>query len=161
MAVDYFLKIDGIKGESKDSKHAGEIELDSWSWGESQQGTFASGTGGGAGKVSMQDFHFTMKNNVASPQLFFSCASGKHIKEATLFARKAGEKPQEYLQIKLTDVLVSSYNTGGAGHPGELPVDSVSLNFAKIEFAYAPQGPDGQLQAATKAGWSLKENVKV
>src|ERR1700753_4105926 len=81
-AVDYFLKIDGIEGESKDSKHKGEIDLDSWSWGANQSGTYHGGGGGGAGKVAMQDFHFVMKINKASPKLMLACASGEHIKKA-------------------------------------------------------------------------------
>src|SRR5450759_933279 len=89
MAVDYFLKIDGIKGESHDSKHKDEIDLVSWSWGETQTGSHAAGGGGGSGKVSMQDFHFVMHANLASPKLLLACANGEHIKEASLVCRKA------------------------------------------------------------------------
>ena len=78
MATDYFLKIDGIEGESQDSKHKNEIHLESWSWGEQQMGTHSAGGGGGAGKVSMNDFSFAMKVNKASPKLLLSCASGAH-----------------------------------------------------------------------------------
>lgn len=95
-AVDYFLKLDGIKGESQDSKHKDEIDVESWSWGETQSGTHAGGGGGGAGKVSMQDFHFVMKVNKSSPKLLQACASGEHIKEALLTCRKAGKEQQEY-----------------------------------------------------------------
>src|SRR5213593_2324488 len=83
-AVDYFLKLDGIEGESQDAKHKGEIDLESWSWGETQTGTMHAGGGGGAGKVQMQDFHFVMKVNKSSPKLMLACASGEHIKSATL-----------------------------------------------------------------------------
>src|SRR5215475_16166286 len=115
-AVDYFLKIDGIEGESQDSKHKGEIDLESWSWGESQTGTHSAGGGGGAGKVSMQDFHFVMKVNRASPELMLACAEGRHIKEATLICRKAGKEQQEVFCVKMTDLLVSGFQTGGSGH---------------------------------------------
>ena len=117
-AVDYFLKLDGIKGESQDSKHKDEIDLESWSWGETQTGTFSGGGGGGAGKVSMQDFQFVMKVNTASPKLLKACASGEHIKNAVLTCRKAGKEQQEFLKIILSDVLVSSYHTGGSGNGG-------------------------------------------
>jgi type VI secretion system secreted protein Hcp len=160
MAVDIFLKIDGIKGESQDSKHKDEIEIASYSFGENQTGTFASGAGGGAGKVSMQDFHFTTHVNKASPSLFFACASGSHIKEGLLTVRKAGGDQQEYLKIKLTDILVSSYQAG-ASHGSEVPTDQFSLNFSKIEFSYAPQNAKGQLEAALTSGWNLKENKKI
>lgn len=160
MAVDIFLKIDGIKGESQDSKHKDEIEILSYSFGESQTGTFASAGGGGAGKVSMQDFHFTTPVNKASPGLFFACASGSHIKEGLLTVRKAGGDQQEYLKIKLTDILVSSYQVG-ASHGSEVPTDQFSLNFSKIEYSYAPQNAKGQLEAADTKGWNLKENKKI
>ena len=160
--VDYFLKIDGIKGESKDDKHKDQIDLESWSWGETQSGTFSGGGGGGAGKVSMQDFHFVMKMNKASPALFFACASGKHIKDATLYCRKAGESQQEFLEVKMSDILVSSYQTGGSAHGEIVPTDQISLNFAKIEFAYGEQDAKGKVASlGDKAGWNLKENKKV
>ena len=159
-AVDYFLKIDGIKGESKDDKHKDEIDLESWSWGETNAGTHAAGGGGGAGKVQMQDFHFTMKINKSTPELFLACATGKHIKEATLTCRKAGTDQQEYLKIKFSDLLVSSFQTGGS--TGDVvPTEQISLNFSKIEYEYKPQKPDGTLDAAVKAGYDLKLNKKV
>lgn len=156
--VDYFLKIDGIEGESQDSKHKGEIDLESWSWGEQQSGTHAAGGGGGAGKVRMQDFHFTMKVNKASPKFMLACANGEHIKKAVLVARKAGKDQQEYLKITLSDLLVSSYQTGGSGHNGVLPSDQISLNFSKIEFEYKEQKEDGTLGGTTKGTYDVKAN---
>jgi type VI secretion system secreted protein Hcp len=157
-AVDYFLKLDGIEGESHDAKHKGEIDLESWSWGESQSGTHSAGGGGGAGKVAMQDFHFVMKINKASPKLFLLCANGQHIKKAVLTCRKAGKDQQEFLKIEFTDLLVSSYQTGGSGHSDILPTDQISLNFAKIEYTYKQQNPDGTLGGPVQAGWDLKQN---
>jgi type VI secretion system secreted protein Hcp len=160
-SVDYFLKIEGIPGESSDAKHKGEIDVQSWSWGESQSGTHAHGGGGGAGKVSMQDFHFTMHVNKASPKLFLACATGEHLKSAELVCRKAGKDQQEFLKYKLTDCLVSSFQTGGSGGSDIIPVDQISLNFSKLEIEYKPQKADGTLDAAAKAGWNLKENKVV
>jgi len=160
-AVDYFLKLDGIEGESMDSKHKGEIDLESWSWGESQTGTFSAGGGGGAGKVAMQDFHFVMKVNKASPKLLLICANGQHIKKAVLTCRKAGKDQQEFLKITFTDLLVSSYQTGGSGHADILPTDQISLNFAKIEYEYKEQKADGSLGGTTKAGWDVKQMIPV
>jgi type VI secretion system secreted protein Hcp len=160
-AVDYFLKLDGVDGESHDSKHKGSIDLESWSWGEAQSGTHAGGGGGGAGKVHMQDFHFVMKINKASPKLMLACASGEHIKSAVLTCRKAGKDQQEFLTVKMSDLLVSSYQTGGSGHGDIVPTDQISLNYSKIEFEYKPQKPDGSLDSPVKAGWNLKENKKV
>lgn len=160
-AVDYFLKIEGIEGESGDEKHKNEIELESWSFGESQVGTMSHGGGGGAGKVQMQDFHFVMRINKASPKLFLACATGEHIKKSVLVCRKAGKEQQEFLKVTFSDALISSFQTGGSGDSSVLPMDQISLNFAKIEYEYKPQKADGTLDAVVKAGYDLKKNVKV
>jgi type VI secretion system secreted protein Hcp len=160
MAVDMFLKIDGIKGESRDSRHKDEIEILSYSWGLSQSGTMAFGGGGGAGKVQFQDFHFTNVVSKASPSLFLKCATGEHIKEATLTVRKAGGEQQDFLIIKLNDALVSSYQSDGSSGDN-LPTDSVSINYAKIEYTYKEQKEDGSLGGEVSAGWDLKANKKV
>jgi type VI secretion system secreted protein Hcp len=157
MAIDYFLRIDGVSGESVDSKHKGEIDVESWSWGEATPPPPGGGGGHGAGKVQMQDLHFTTKVSKASPVLMLACASGKHFKSAILTARKAGKEQQEFLTLSLSDVLVSAYQTGGAG--GEIvPGDSISLNFSKIQMDYRPQRPDGSLDKSIKAGWDVKQN---
>lgn len=158
--VDFFLKIDGIPGESHDAKHKDEIDVSSWSWGESNSGSMHGGGGGGAGKVNMQDFHFTMKVNKSTPKLLLACAGGDHIKKAVFIARKAGKDQQEYLKITFSDILVSSYQMGGSG--GDIEgSESCSLNFAKVEYEYKPQKADGSLDGAITAGWDLKKNVKV
>jgi type VI secretion system secreted protein Hcp len=156
-AVDYFLKIDGIAGESRDAKHKGEIDLESFSWAEVNTG--AHGGGGGAGKVEIQDLHVVMKMNKASPLLLLACAAGQHLKEAVLTARKAGKGQLEFLVFKFTDLLVSSYQTSGS--TGLAPTDHVSFNFGRIEVEYRPQKPDGSLDAAVKTGWDVKQNKPV
>src|SRR5262249_6932412 len=160
-AVDYFLKIDGIEGESHDHKHKNEIHIDSFSWSEKQSGTHMMGGGGGAGKVAMGDFHFTMKVNKSSPKLMLACACGEHIKEATLSCRKAGGKAEGFYRIVLSDILVSSYQTAGSGHGDLIPHDQITLNYSKIEFEYKEQKADGSMGAPTKAGWNAKENKPV
>ena len=157
MAVDYFLKIKDIEGESEDAKHKGEIELESWSWGESNAGSFSGGSGGGAGKVAMQDFSFSMSVNKASPKLLLACAQGTHIPDALLTCRKAGKEQQEYLKIKFTDLLVSSYQTGGSSG-AVVPIESISFNFTKIEYEYYPQKKDGTLGPKVPVFYNLKEN---
>ena len=156
----YFLKIDGIAGESLDAKHKGEIELESFSWGETQQGAVTGSSGAGAGKVQMHDFHFVMRMNKASPQLLLACASGQHLKSAVLTGRRTGKDQQEFLVIKFADLLISSYQTGGvADQP--FPTDQVSFSFAQISVDYRAARPDGTLDAATHAGWDVKANKKV
>jgi type VI secretion system secreted protein Hcp len=123
MAYDSFLKIEGIKGESLDSKHKDEIEVLSFSWGATQAGAF--GGGGGTGKVSAQDFNFVLKIDKSSPLLFKYVATGAHLKEAVLTLRKAGKDQVDYLKYKFTDILISSFSpstraqsTGPAPHLG-------------------------------------------
>ncbi len=159
-AVDYFLKIDGIAGESLDAKHKGELQLEAFSWSEAaQQSPAAGAAGAGAGKVQMHDLHFSMRTNKASPQLMLACASGQHLKSAVLTARRGGKSPQEFLVVKLTDVLVSSYETGAT--PAQpVPVDQVSLSFAQITVEYRPQKPDGSLAAPVQAAWDVVANRK-
>ncbi len=157
-AVDYFLKIDGIQGESPDKTHKNEIQIESFSWGATQSGTASHGSGMGAGRVQLQDFHFVMLVNKASPKLMLTCATGEHIKNAILTCRKAGKEQQEYLKITFTDLLVSSYQTGGSA--GDvIPMDQISLNFTKIEFEYKEQKSDGSLGGAIKAFYDMKQQV--
>ena len=175
--LDYFLKIEGIQGESQDAKHPNEIQLLNFSWSESQAGTFAHGSGGGAGKVQMADFTFEAFLNKASPKLMLACATGDHLKQAVLTCRKAGKEQIEFLKITLTDLLVSSFKfqaaaedaTGWHGpHDGKesaeieherasLPVNRVGLNFATIEFEYKEQKADGALGAGSRVKYDLKK----
>lgn len=162
MAADFFLEIDGIKGESKDATHKDKIQLLSWSWGESQSGSFASNAGGGAGKVAMQDFNFVMSTNKASPELMLACATGKHITKAQLICRKAGGKQQEYLKINFTDLLISSYQIGASAGGGEdVPTDQIAFNYATIKFEYAAQKADGTLDTPVIRGYDVKQNIKI
>ncbi|HEX6278708.1 MAG TPA: type VI secretion system tube protein Hcp [Pyrinomonadaceae bacterium] len=155
MAVDQFLKIDGVPGESKDSKHKDEIDVLSWSWGASQMGTFGAMGGGGAGKVNIQDFSFSMPQSKATPKLLQMCATGEHIKKAVLTVRKAGKEQQEYLKYSFYDLLVSSVQSGGHN---EVTPDSISLNFAKIEIDYKEQKEDGTLGSSTMFKYDQKQN---
>ncbi len=150
-----FLKITDIEGESADAKHKGSIDIESFSWGATQAVSPGAGGGGGAGKVQMQDFHFVMRSSKASPQLFLAAATGKHIKEAILTARKAGKEQIEFLKIKLTDILVSSYQQA-ASADAPTPNDTFSLNFSKIQVDYLGQDPTGKVDEPSRAEWSLK-----
>jgi type VI secretion system secreted protein Hcp len=156
-AVHYFLDIDSIDGESQDDKHKDEIDILSWSWGETQAGSSAYGGGGGAGKVSMQDFNFSMHVNKASPKLLLACATGQHIASALLTCRKAGKEQQEYMKVKFSDLLISSFQTGGS-QGDVVPVDQITFNFAKIEYEYYPQKKDGTLDAKVPVWYDLKLN---
>jgi type VI secretion system secreted protein Hcp len=159
MAVDMFLKLDDVKGESRDDKHKDEIDVLAWSWGMSQSGTTHMGGGGGAGKVNVQDLSITKYLDKASPNLMLGSCTGKHYKEALLTVRKAGEKPLEYLKITMKEVLVSSISTGGSGGEDRL-TESISLNFAEFKVEYTPQKQDGSGDAVIEAVWNIAKNVK-
>jgi type VI secretion system secreted protein Hcp len=169
---DYFLKLDGVPGESQDKTHKDEIAVLHWSIGAAQPSVASSGgTGGGAGKVKFQDFHITKLVDKASPKLMVACASGQHFTNLLFTARRAGGTQADYWTMKLQNVLVSSYETnsgfdgssGGAVASGDkygMPVESVSFNFGKIDITYNTQNPDGTKGAAVAAGWNLAQNVK-
>jgi type VI secretion system secreted protein Hcp len=159
---DAFLKLDGIKGESADDKHKGEIDIASFSWGVAQTGVQATGGGGGAGKVSFQDIQIIKKTDSSSPLLMLNCASGAHIKEGNFVVRKAGGTQLEYLKIKLTDILISGFKDHGSISGDEIPMESITLNFAKVEYAYQKQKADGSADGGPiMAGWDVKANKKV
>jgi type VI secretion system secreted protein Hcp len=160
MAVDQFLVIDDVKGESTDNKYPESIDVLAWSWGMSQSGSFHHGSGGGAGKASFQDISITKYIDASSPNLMLYCANGKHYGQAQMIIRKAGEGAQEYLKIKLIDVLVTSVSTGGSGGEDRL-TENVTLNFAKVEYEYRKQKKDGKLDTAIPFKWDIAGNVKI
>ena len=157
MAVSIFARIGTIKGESQDAKHKDEIEVLSWSWGVSQSGTTSSGGGGGAGKASFHDFSLTHHVDKASPALMRACATGEHMKDATIAVRKAGKGQQDYLIVKMTDVLVTSVSMSVSAE-GDATAEGVTLAFAKVDLEYRPQKPDGSVDAGIHFRYDLKAN---
>jgi type VI secretion system secreted protein Hcp len=156
--VDMFLKLDGVTGESQDHKHKGSIHIESFSWGMNQTGAHGAGGGGGAGKVSVHDISITKHVDKASPTLMLFCCNGKHIPNGLITVRKAGEKPLEYLKIKLTDILISGVQE--AGHGGATLSESVTINFGKFHIEYLEQKADGTGTPGGEMGWDVKANVK-
>ena len=157
MASDIFAKIGDIKGESLESKHKDEVEVLSWSWGVSQSGSFGLGGGAGAGKANFNDFNFTHRVDKASPVLMRACATGEHIKEATITVRKAGKGQQEYLIIKMSDIIVTGVAPSGSGDSAAT-AESIALRFAKVDYQYKPQKADGSLDAGIHFKYDIKSN---
>jgi len=159
MAADTFARIGDIQGESLDAKHKGEIEVQAWSWGVSQSSSIIPGAGGGAGtgKAAFQDFQFTHSMDKASPNLLKACATGQHIQDATITIRKAGGGQQEYLIIKMTDVVITNVQPNSPGGSSAL-VEHVGLQFAKVDLEYKPQKPDGSLDAGVHFVFDIKNN---
>ena len=159
MALDMFIKIGSIKGESKDGGgHKDDIDVLAWSWGMSQSGTTQVGGGGGSGKVNVQDLSFTKYLDKSSPDLMLACCKGTHEKEAKLTMRKAGDKPLEYLIITMTEVLVTAISTGGSGGEDRL-TENVSLNFAKVKVEYTEQTATGGAGDKPKMTWNMQANT--
>ncbi len=157
MAVDILLKLDGVKGESKIDQHKEEIDVLSWSWGCSQSGTTHTGGGGGSGKVAVQDIHITKYLDAASSTLFrFSC-NGKHVAKGTLLVRKAGEKPVNYLQIDMEEIIITSVTMGGSGSEDRL-TENISLNFSKFKFEYFTQEDTGSKGKSAPLSWDIASN---
>jgi type VI secretion system secreted protein Hcp len=148
MAVDIFLKLGDIKGESVVKGHEGSIEIESFSFGQAANAT--QDTGQRTGKVELQDYSFVMPINVASPTLMTYCADGRHLlkggltPDATLTLRKGGTTPVDFVKIRFFDVMLSSFQAGGA-KADLIPTDQFSLWFGKIELGYYQQSPTGQL----------------
>ena len=160
MAVDIFLKLEGIKGEAQDEKHKEEIDVLAWSWGMHQSGTVHMGSGAGSGKVSVQDISLTKYIDKASATLVQHCATGKHISKGKLVVRKAGDNPLEYVTIDFDDLIVTNVSTGGSGGEDRL-TENVTLNFRQFKYIYKAQNKDGSAGPTVDFGWNIAENKKV
>jgi type VI secretion system secreted protein Hcp len=160
-AVDYWLKIDGILGDSQDDKHRDEIDVASWSFGASRTTAGGAGSGAGSGKVDFGDLVFTARVSKASPPLMLACAQGKHIQSAVLTARRTGGTEFEFLKLMLGDVVVSSFHTADNQEDEDGPVDSVSLGFSEIEFEYRSMKPDGSVGESVSTGWDVKQSKEI
>jgi type VI secretion system secreted protein Hcp len=160
MAVDIFIKIGDVKGESQDKTHKEEIEVLAWSWGMSQSGTMHMGTGGGAGKVNVQDFSFTKYLDKATPILMGKCATGQHFDKTILTVRKAGgDNPLEYFKITFEGVLISSISEGGSGGEDRF-TENITLNFEKYHVEYQPQSAKGEKEGGVvETKWDIPKNA--
>jgi type VI secretion system secreted protein Hcp len=157
MAQDIFIKINGIDGESQDSAHKNEIEVQSWGWQILQQSSMHAGSGGGAGKATVEDLAFEHLLDRASPNLMKYCLTGKHIDHAVLTVRKAGGNPLEYLKITMSDVIVTQVYPSGSNADNGIR-ENVRLSFAKVKQEYVVQNAQGGSGGAVTAGYDIKLN---
>jgi type VI secretion system secreted protein Hcp len=162
MAVDIFAKLGDIKGESSDAKHKDEIEVLSFSWGVTNVppagGGGGGGGGGGASKATFHDLSIVHRIDKASPKLLLACATGKHLPDATITHRKAGKAQQEYLIVKMNDVIITGVVHSGTAGPQDTTSETVSMAFAKVDFEYKPQKQDGSLDAGVHFKYDIKSN---
>jgi type VI secretion system secreted protein Hcp len=159
MAIDTFLKLGTLKGESVVKGFEDQIQVLSWSWGMTQSGTTHMAQGGGAGKVDVHDMHITHHVDAASPNLILACCKGTHFDSATLTMRKAGGTALEYVTVTLTDIIIASVNVGE--DPGEdMLKESFALNFAKFKYSYQPQDAKGAKKGgAIEVTYDIAKNV--
>ena len=159
MALDMFLEIDGVKGETQDKAmgEKGAIDILAWSWGASQSGNMHMGSGGGAGKVSVQDISITKYIDKASTGLLHHVCTGEHYKSAKITCRKAGGAALPYLTIEMKQVMITNLSTGGSGGEDRL-TENISLNFAEFKISYTEQSDAGQAAGALIANWDIAGN---
>ena len=158
----YFLRIEGIAGESTDAKHKGEIEVESFSWGVSQSAAPTPGGGGGAGRASFEDLNVVTPFSRASPRLMQACATGEHLRSAVLTGRRSGGKAQfEFMTLTLSDVLVSAYRSSAASADRVVPGDEFSLAYSKLQIEHVAQAPTGAAGDSTVAGFDVTRNQKL
>jgi type VI secretion system secreted protein Hcp len=154
-----FLDLEGIPGESQDSEYSDKIELQSFSWGASNNSSYATGTGSGIGKGQIHDISCSKFADKASLKLMERAVNGKPISSGTLTLLKmSGETKIAYLKLKLTNVVVTSWQVA-AGADGHLPMESLTLHFVKVESSYQPQGNEGDPSGNIDFGWDLQQNV--
>jgi type VI secretion system secreted protein Hcp len=159
MAIDSFLKLGTLKGESVVKGFEDQIQLLSWGWGMTQSGTTHTASGGGAGKVDVSDLQISKHVDAASPMLALACCKGTHYDTATLTMRKAGGTALEYVTITLTDLIVTSYSVSEGGG-GDLLTDTFTLNFAKYKYSFQPQDNKGAKKGgAIDATWDIAKGV--
>jgi type VI secretion system secreted protein Hcp len=159
-AMDMFLKVDNVPGESLDKSNAGAIDVLAWSWGMSNPGSIVTGGGSGAGKVNIQDLSLTKYVDKASPLLMLGCSKGTHYPTAVLTLRKAGSTPVVFMKITMKEVMVTSLSTGGSGGEDRF-TENVTLTFAEVLVEYWQQKPDGTVVTTPVSyGWNIAENVE-
>ena len=158
-AVDMFLRLGEITGESQDKVHKEEIDVLSWNWGMSNSGTTHLGPIGGEGKSSVKDLSIIKWIDKATPTIMFHALTGERIPDALLTIRKAGgTTPVEYLKIDFKDIIVTSASTGGSGGEDRF-TETITLNFAAFKLTYTPQAPDGTPGTAITLNWDIVDKI--
>jgi type VI secretion system secreted protein Hcp len=160
MAIDVYLQIDGIKGESQDSAHQGWIELSSAQWGVTQPRSATVSTGGGhtAERCEHQALSLSKLADLASPILMQHCSMGKTVPKAKLeFMRADGDgKPVRYYQVELENVMIASMTQMVS--QGSILHDNIGLRFSKVKWSYMQQKIGGGAGGSTVGGWDLAAN---
>jgi type VI secretion system secreted protein Hcp len=159
-AVNMFLDINGIPGESTVTGHAGQVDVLAWSWGMSNPGTTHGAAGTGSAKANFQDLSVTKYVDKSSPLLMLHSANGALISTVTLYVESAngGANPVQIIKIVMSNVLVTSVSSGGSGGEDRL-TENITLNFSKIEYDYSPVNPAGGVVTPISFAWDIQNNV--
>jgi type VI secretion system secreted protein Hcp len=140
VAFDIFLKFDDatLAGESRSDKHKDEIEVLSFSWGASRD----------AGRTDPQELAFVTPVSVASPTIAKFCAEGTPIGAAQISVNSPSAKGDaELLMIKLANIVVGSYQLGGALTDPQV-ADRFTLAFTSMTISKRRQNADGSVGTA-------------
>ena len=154
--MDHYIKFDGVDGESVSKDHKGEIEVLSWSWGLSSAAPRVSGKGGGAARATPEQFTFTHLYDKASPVLASLAAAGRHVKQAFLTARRAGEGQKDFLKVTLADVLITGVHQEANA---EGINETVTASAARITFEYRETTAKGSLGSSVTFDWDIAKNI--
>lgn len=156
MAVDYFLKLDGIQGESTDDKHKNEITILSWSWGASQISSVAGTGGSGAGKASLSDFSVMAYFDKSTPLFFKHVCAGTHIKTGEMSAIKSGSDGKPYLKVDFKELFVTNLQISASS---EIPSVSITFSYNEIKIDYSEQNEAGNLTSTGAITYDTKKNT--
>jgi type VI secretion system secreted protein Hcp len=160
MAIDVYLHIDGIKGESADDRHKDWIECKSVSWAVEQPRSATSSTGGGhtAERCEHRDVVITKLADLASPILLQTCAAGRTIPKAKLEFMRADAQGErvKYFEIELDNVLIGAVSPSVS--EGDILTEEVGFKFSKVRWKYTQQRISGGMGGNTSGGWDLAAN---
>ena len=152
----HYIKFDGVDGESVSKDHKGEIEVLSWSWGLSSSAPHASGRGGGAARATPEQFSFTHFYDKASPVLASLAAAGRHVKQAWLTSRRAGEGQKDFLKVTMSNVVITGVHQLGEGDGIN---ETVTASAGHITFEYRQTTAKGSLGTAVAFDWDIVKNI--
>jgi len=156
MAVDFYLKLDGIQGEATDASFKDQVKLLTFSWGGTQRSSVAAGgAGSGAGKVDLADLSITKYYDKSSAPLFKSLVQGTHVQTGVLSAVKAGAGGSPFLKISLGELFVTGIHVSASD---EVPTESVSFSYRSIRVEYSSQDSQGNLTATGPVNYDLSTN---
>ena len=160
-AVDMFIKIKDIEGESVKPGHEGEIDILAWSWGSHHSSiSRPNGPTRYSGTATNMDMTFSKKMDASSSDLFLACNNGKHLGDVFIMSVDESRKLEPYLTIMFFDATCTSYSVSSSGED-PVPTENVTLNFSKIEFKYQEQKDDGSQGGNVELGYDLAKGKKV